>query len=259
MQVFFSALTAAAATSGALAGALHRGVTSPQSELLAPSVYEGERTRRAIALTFDDGPSEATPMLLDLLAEHDVRATFFQCGLNVRRLPAIARRVHAEGHEIGNHTFTHARLCPRIGFQLNLRSAQNIYEELAGTQRAIAEEVGVTPRFFRPPYGFRWFGLRAAQRRLNLLGVIWTVIARDWELPAAGIASVMTEGAAPGGILCLHDGRDIRPNPDVTEMLKALRLALPLLKARGFRFETVGQLTHAAEAGTRFDLPAESL
>src|SRR5579864_5119082 len=86
-------------------------VRSPSSSLLAPSVYKGVSTRRSIALTFDDGPSESSPDLLDILNRHRAIATFFQCGANVRRLPQVAREVAAAGHEIGNHSDTHPYLC----------------------------------------------------------------------------------------------------------------------------------------------------
>ncbi len=241
MQVTLSIAAGASTILGAAAGTVHRGVTSSRSQIIAPSVYHGDHRRRVLSLTFDDGPSESTAALLDLLGEHCIPATFFQCGANVQRLPKIARRVHKEGHEIGNHTFTHARLCPRIGFQMNLRSPSNIHEELSLTQQVIALETGVTPKLFRPPYGLRWFGLRSAQRRLGLTSVLWTVIARDWELPSAAIAELVVRGATPGGIICLHDGRDVRVSPDISEMLTALKRIIPVLKRDGFAFETAGR------------------
>src|ERR1700681_1910846 len=88
----------------AAAGVLAYAVRVPSSSLLASSVYKGSSGRPAIALTFDDGPSESTPELLEILAQFDVKATFFQCGANVRRLPEVSREVVERGHEIGNHT-----------------------------------------------------------------------------------------------------------------------------------------------------------
>src|SRR5262245_32806018 len=85
-------------------------VRSPRSSLLAPSVYRGDGSRRSIALTFDDGPSESTPRVLEILAKHGARVTFFQCGINAKRLPAVARQVISEGHEIGNHSYSHPML-----------------------------------------------------------------------------------------------------------------------------------------------------
>src|SRR5580693_160165 len=81
------------------------------SSVLGPSVYRGPRNRKAIALTFDDGPSESTPRVLDLLHKYQTPATFFQIGANVERLPDVTRAVFAAGHEIGNHSFTHPLFC----------------------------------------------------------------------------------------------------------------------------------------------------
>src|SRR5580658_2975401 len=95
----------------ATAGLLGHAVRGRTSTFFGPSVYRGNRSRPAIALTFDDGPSESTPELLELLHGLGVQATFFQCGANVRRLPGIAREVIAAGHEIGNHSDTHPYFC----------------------------------------------------------------------------------------------------------------------------------------------------
>lgn len=160
----------------------------------------------------------------------------------MERNPEIARRVRDEGHEIGNHTYTHARLCPQISRKPNLRTPRNIYRELAMTQEVLERVLGIAPTLFRPPYGLRWWGLGKAQRRLGLLGVLWTVIGHDWEWPAERIAEHVLANVSPGGILCLHDGRDIRESVDLSEMLRALHLIVPILRAEGYRFETVSQI-----------------
>lgn len=232
---------AALAGVGSIAG-LAYGIKGRSAQIFGRSVYRGRGARRSIALTFDDGPSEGTPELLDVLLAERVKATFFQCGMNARRHPAIARLVADAGHEIGNHTFSHARLCPRIGFRPNLLTTEEIYRELATTQEILRETTGVLPRLFRAPYGMRWFGVGAAQRRLRLLGVMWTVIGHDWEWPAAQIARHVLEGCGPGGIVCLHDGRDIRQGADISEMIAAVKEIVPRLKADGYAFETVSEL-----------------
>ena len=217
-------------------------VKARRSRVFGASRYRGPGARRSIALTFDDGPSPGTLELLDYLAGQKVCATFFQCGANVARHPEIARAVHAAGHEIGNHTYTHARLAPRLGWQPVFRSPQSIYEEFATTQALLQGQVGVCPRLLRAPYGLRWLGLRSAQRRLGLQGVMWTVIGHDWEWDAAAITELVLGKATAGGIVCLHDGRDIRPNPDIGPTLEAVRRIVPELKRRGFCFETVSEL-----------------
>jgi len=218
----------------AAAGVMAYGVRGRSARLFGPSVWRGPSDRPAIALTFDDGPSESTPRLLDLLDGHPIRATFFQCGRNVERLPEVAREVAARGHEIGNHSHTHP------GFYM--RSGRFLHDELARAQEAIGAATGLRPTLFRAPCGTRWPGLRRAQKRLGLLGVMWTVLGRDWALPAEAIVRRLVRGARNGAILCLHDGREVRPRPDVRSMLEAVRRLIPALQERGFRFETVSEL-----------------
>jgi peptidoglycan/xylan/chitin deacetylase (PgdA/CDA1 family) len=160
------------------------------SSVFGPSVYRAPAGRRAIALTFDDGPSESTPQVLELLARHAVPATFFQIGANVERLPEIARAVLAAGHEIGNHSHTHPLFCSH--------SAEFIYQELARAQRAIRDITGATPSLLRAPFGARWFGFRGAQRRLGLRGVMWTAIGYDWKLKADTIGRGPADPAIAG-------------------------------------------------------------
>src|SRR5258707_4524506 len=102
-------LGVAAGVTGA-AAFLGHAVRGRSSSFFGPSVYRGDRARRALALTFDDGPSESTPALLRILAAHQIRATFFMCGTNVRRWPRIAQDVLTAGHAIGHHTDTHPPL-----------------------------------------------------------------------------------------------------------------------------------------------------
>ncbi len=215
----------------ASAGVLAYAVRVPSCSLLAPSVHRGAGVRPAIALTFDDGPSESTPELLEILARHRAPATFFQVGANVRRLPEIAREIAAAGHEIGNHTDTHPMLA--------LKSPGFIEGELARAQETIQRATGQLPRHFRAPYGVRWFGLRQAQQRLGLSGVLWSSIALDWKRQTPDVVSRLIDGAAPGAILCLHDGRALERRPDIGVTLQAVRELLPKLIELGYRFEKV--------------------
>lgn len=225
---------------GGAAGALAAGAflahaaRGRSSRVFGQSVYHGDRARPALALTFDDGPSESTPALLDLLAAHNVRATFFMCGKNVERLPDIARMVVSAGHEIGNHSYNH----PYLPTQL----PDSIYRELLQTQETIMMHTGSRPALFRAPYGVRWLGLRKAQQKLNLLGVMWTVIGRDWKWPASRIARLLLSRPYNGDIICLHDGRGIQENPDIRATLDAVEFAIPHLRLRGFQFETVSDI-----------------
>jgi peptidoglycan-N-acetylglucosamine deacetylase len=229
-------LTAGAVLGGASAAAAW-GSISKTSQLFGPSVYRGPGRRRTIAFTFDDGPSEGTLPLLDYLAKEGVWATFFQCGMNVRRLPDIAGRVAAAGHQLGNHTYSH----PKLAF----KPREFIDREFSEAQHVIFHETGIAPMVLRAPYGLKWAGMRAVQHRLALLGVMWTVMGFDWKWPAHRIAKHVLRWASPGGIICLHDGREVQHKPDVTPMLEAMKRIVPVLKDRGYSFEVISDLLHA--------------
>jgi peptidoglycan/xylan/chitin deacetylase (PgdA/CDA1 family) len=209
-------------------------VRGRSASVFGNSYWRGPRAKRAIALTFDDGPSESTPQILDLLARHNASATFFQCGANVERLPRVAREVRSAGHEIGNHSHTHPMLC--------FKSPGFIEAELRRAQEAIGVHTGAAPVWFRAPFGVRWFGLAAAQARLGLTGVMWTAIGYDWSRKADEVLERMLEGAENGAVLCLHDGRELNARPDIGPTLDAVARLVPALLDRGYRFETVSQL-----------------
>jgi peptidoglycan/xylan/chitin deacetylase (PgdA/CDA1 family) len=211
------------------------GVRGRSSLMFAPSVWRGPKARRAIALTFDDGPSESTRDLLEVLDEFGVKATFFQCGFNARRLRSEAAEVARRGHEIGNHGDTHQALY--------LHAPGFIHDQLARAQTSIEDATGITPALFRAPFGVRWPGLASAQKRLGLMGVMWTAIAKDWFLTADEIVSRMGKAAHPGAILCFHDGRELTMRPDITSTIAAIRRLVPMWLEQGYEFVTVSELT----------------
>jgi peptidoglycan/xylan/chitin deacetylase (PgdA/CDA1 family) len=226
-------VAASIAGAAAIAGAAW-AVRGRSSAMFAPSIWRGPRDGRAIALTFDDGPSESTPTLLEALARHKVCATFFQCGANVERLPHIARAAREAGHEIGNHSYSHPMFC--------FRSPAYMRGELERGQRAIEANTGARPTLFRAPYGVRWPGLGSAQGRLGLTGVMWTVIGYDWNLAVEGIVRRISGSVSNGAIICLHDGRELHANPDIRNTIRAVGQLIPMLLDRGYRFETVSRL-----------------
>ena len=187
-----------------------------------------------MALTFDDGPSESTPAILEILAQYRIPATFFQVGANVDRLPEVARSVTAGGHEIGNHSYAHPMFC--------FRSQAFIEDDLRRAQQTIEAHTGSLPQWFRAPYGVRWFGMGAAQRTLSLTGVMWSAIGRDWKLNSEGVFQHLINGASNGAILCLHDGRELQARPDIRVTVEAVRRLAPALLEQGYQFETVSQL-----------------
>jgi len=178
-------------------------VAAPGSQVLGKSIVRGPRGSgpggsRKIALTFDDGPGDATPAVLDMLRHAGIRATFFLCGQNVERYPELARRISEEGHEIGNHTYSHPRL---LG-----RTPGKIAYEVERAQKIIAHRTGRTPTLFRPPYGLRWFGLFSILKRNGLTSVMWSVNSLDWKRPHTEIVQRVIKDTGPGAIILFHDG-----------------------------------------------------
>ena len=234
MRAFKFAGVAASTVLGAMSATAAYGSISRSSQLFGPSVYRGQGQRRSVALTFDDGPSEGTMPILEYLDRENVWATFFQCGMNVKRLPTIAGRVAAAGHQLGNHSYSH----PRLTF----KSTAFIEHEFSEAQHVITEETGITPMVMRPPFGCRWMGTREVQQKLALLSVMWTIIGNDWRWPSDQIASHVLSHTAPGSIICLQDGRRTQRNPNVDTTLRALRKIVPVLKDNGFKFEVISDL-----------------
>jgi peptidoglycan-N-acetylglucosamine deacetylase len=222
------------AAGGAACAAMAWAVRGRSSQVFGDSFWRGSRERRTVALTFDDGPSKGTPRILEILDRHGVPATFFQCGANVERLPAMARAVEQAGHEIGNHTYSHPYLF--------LHSPAAIEAELRRTQQAIQTHTGATPVWFRAPFGVRWFGVRTAQRRLGLRGVMWTIIGYDWSLAADAVVARIAARVSNGAILCLHDGRELQGSPNIGATVDAVRRLVPVLLDQGYKFETVSRL-----------------
>jgi peptidoglycan/xylan/chitin deacetylase (PgdA/CDA1 family) len=226
--------TAFAASLAGATGFAAWAVRGRSSSIFAASHWEGTRTRPSVALTFDDGPSESTEDMLEVLDRYGVQATFFQCGANVRRLPQVSRLVLELGHEIGNHSENH----PTFYF----RSRKFIHKEMAAAQRTFEDTLGVRPKLFRAPFGVRWFGVGGAQRKLGLTGVMWSCLALDWRLGSTAIAARCIEAARSGAILCLHDGRELQSRPNVRPAIEAVKRIVPELLERGFEFETASSI-----------------
>jgi peptidoglycan/xylan/chitin deacetylase (PgdA/CDA1 family) len=224
---------ASLATGAAIAG-MCWAVRGRSSAVFGPSVWRGQPGRKAMALTFDDGPGAGTVEILKVLAEYGVPATFFQCGTHVLRAPELSHWIRASGHEIGNHSHTHPNCA--------LQRPSFIEDEFRQAQEAIAEATGAAPVLMRAPYGVRWFGFGEMQEHLRLTGVMWSVLGRDWKLPARAIADRVVSGARDGAIVCLHDGRGMLKDPDINSTIEAVRRIVPALLEKGYRLETVSQL-----------------
>jgi len=204
----------------------------PPYATLAPTQLRwisGRKDLQICALTFDDGPHpQYTPRILDTLRQRGVKATFFTLGRSVDRYPQIAARIAAEGHEIGNHTYTHGNL--------SKMSDANIRKEMDQGRDAIVRATGQSPRIMRAPYG----AIKAAQRQMiynnyKYPEIFWSVDSRDWESKnAASVTNIIMRDTRPGGIILVHDIQK--------SAVDALPVFLDRLIAQGYKFVTVSEL-----------------
>jgi peptidoglycan-N-acetylglucosamine deacetylase len=196
-----AALTAA----GLLAGGCTYAALSAQSQLFGKVLIAG-RDPKEIALTYDDGPNDiVTERLLEVLAHHNVRATFFLIGNFVRQRPQIVRAIAAAGHLIGNHTMTH----PWLAWQ----SPARIRQELAGCNAILEDTLGSPIRYFRAPHGARRPAVLTIARELGLTPVQWNILPKDWksisaeEIAARTICGVTrNQQQRRASNIVLHDG-----------------------------------------------------
>jgi len=200
----------AAATIAAAVAALH--VFWPRFDLGGGSLRRGARGDRRVALTFDDGPSDDTPAVLEALDRAEVRATFFVLGQEAERRPELVREIARRGHEVALHGHTHARLA--------FAGPRSVAAEIDRGREAV-RRAGVEPApFFRAPHGWKGPFLGPALRARGLRLVAWTRSAWDTERPgASAIAERASRRPRTGEILLLHDGcgtRGIDPRRDQT-------------------------------------------
>ena len=190
--------------------------------------------RMEIALSFDDGPHpRLTPVILSILEEYGIKATFFMVGENVGYYTAAARAVTEAGHEIGNHTFSHRKF-DRLG-------AEELRREILSCEEAIASVSDAPVRFIRPPEGQMSDTMRQVMEELDYRVILWDVDTRDWaHTPPETICRHILDTVQAGDIILMHDFIGYNsPTPE------ALRLVIPALLERGFRFVTVGELVEA--------------
>jgi peptidoglycan/xylan/chitin deacetylase (PgdA/CDA1 family) len=194
------------------------------------------RKSKQLALTYDDGPNDVhTPRLLEVLAKHQVKATFFMIGRHVRQAPDIARVVAAAGHEIGNHTFSHPNLI--------FASADRTRREIEECRKALQEIVGDHSRLFRPPFGGRKPESLRIARAAGLKAVMWNVTGWDWKAPAAEeIERKVIRQIRGGNIILLHDGGHVSMGADRSQTVIATDRLIEKYKSEGFGFVTVSEM-----------------
>ena len=197
---------------------------------------------RTLALTYDDGPNDPyTGQLLEVLAKHGVKATFFLLGQFVSERPALARAVAEAGHAIGSHCYTHQNL-------IFLSSAQ-LRQQLEKASRAIEAATGVHPKLFRPPYGGRRPGTFSVVREYGMVPVMWRVSCSDWS--ARSHESIVRHAVSQikgGDIILLHDGGHLRMGTDRSLSVRATDEIVRRYKGEGYEFVTVPEMMDGGSA-----------
>ncbi|WP_353951786.1 polysaccharide deacetylase family protein [Knoellia sp. S7-12] len=232
-------LSSAASTAASAFGVSQDSTAAAAAQRATPDASSSEPSRVApgsmglLALTFDDGPSEITAQLLDVLKEKNVKATFFLQGAHVVAHPELVRRIHDEGHIIGNHSWSHRTFD-------TLTDAEAL-DELVRTNDAIAKITGVTPQLFRYPQGVESDSGNKAIRSLSMWGGVlwhWETGAGDYTCPGAdGVQRYLNDNATDQALLLLHDGNETSNCPQ--NQPKYLPRAIDSLRARGFEFGVV--------------------
>jgi len=220
------------------AGGYHYAAMWPESQLFGPTLIAGQDTAE-LALTYDDGPNEPyTQQLLEVLARHSVRATFFIIGDYARQRPAIVRAVRREGHLIGSHTMTHPHLMysSRTRLQREIRDSTALLEDLLG------EPI----QFFRPPFGSRRPEVLRFAREVGLTPVMWNVSGYDWNAKSArSIESQVERGIVHnqnrglGTNLLLHDGSHTGMGADRRRTVSATATLLGTIPRTGMHLVTI--------------------
>jgi peptidoglycan-N-acetylglucosamine deacetylase len=210
---------------GAAYGAFHRN-----SILFGPVLGHLPTEERQVALTFDDGPNpDATPRILDTLAEYDVKATFFILGRYAERWPDLVHRAVREGHQVGNHGYFHRKL--------HFKSPHYVRRDMTLGKRAIERAGSAAPHFFRAPHGFRspWVSYIAGSLGEKTIG--WSLGVWDSDRPGvSAIVNRTLEGVKPGSIILLHDGDAYDADGDRMQTADALPQIIVGLRERGYEF-----------------------
>jgi peptidoglycan-N-acetylglucosamine deacetylase len=191
---------------------------------------------KQLALTYDDGPNDPhTFRLLEVLAKHNVKATFFLIGRFVKQRPDIARELISAGHVVGNHTFSHPNLI--------FATAGQTRTELSACQQALSEAVGEHSRLFRPPFGGRRPGTLRIARALGLEPVMWSVTGWDWKgKPAEFVERKVNQQVRGGDVILLHDGSHAAFGADRSQSVIATDHLIARYRSEGYQFFTVPEM-----------------
>lgn len=216
---------------GAYKYAFHPNLSNWKKEKIV--VTDLDTDTKVVALSFDDGPDPInTPMILEALERHQAKATFFVLGIKAERNPLLVKKIFTDGHEIGNHTYSHP--------DFHNQTDKFILEEIKKCNDIIYKLTGQVPPLFRPPGGFLSHSMVELVKNEGLTIAYWTYQqdSKDWKgKSATQIATHIENNIKPGQIIILHDGA-----PNGIETAKALDILIPKLQEEGYDFITITEL-----------------
>ena len=226
--------------------------TPPHAKMTIPAWAQGTTVSqvhvkpgtKVVALTFDDGPwPNSTHQILAVLKQHNIKATFFMVGQELSRRPQIGRDVVAAGMVVGNHSWDHPSR-PR-----------NAVSQVKHTDSEIFKQLRIYTHLFRPPYGIQTNGMAAQAKSEKHAVLLWSVDSEDWRRPSAStIARTVMREVYPGGIILMHDGGGNR-----THTVAALKLIIPQLKQKGYKFVTIPELLEIRYVAPKQAAPSKKL
>src|SRR5579875_1513822 len=202
------------------------------------TLHRGNQDERTLALTFDDGPDPVyTPQVLEILRQHQVRATFFLVGKRAVEYPQLIRRMVEEGHEIGSHSFAHVHAWAR--------SPIGTFRDIARAKATMETLTGKPLRYYRSPWGAMNLATACACKLFGLRQTLWSVRAVDWKPGdyADEVVYRVVSAAHPGAIVLCHDAGGAVGAPKNT--IQALPIMIQHLRNLGFSFSTIGELDKA--------------
>jgi peptidoglycan-N-acetylglucosamine deacetylase len=236
--IYNPSMLALALTGAATAAAVAAGYQSmaPTGQWYGQTFTGLPSGSRQIALTYDDGPNDPhTLRLLEVLAKHNVHATFFLIGRYVQQRPEIVRAIAQAGHVVGNHAYTHPLLI--------FKSETEIRQQLSQCRSALQDAVGQHSLLFRPPFGGRRPAVLRIARELGLEPVMWNVTGYDWNAPpAAAIERKVAKQIRGGDVILLHDGGHKQMGADRSQTVIATDQLIARHKAEGYEFVTISQM-----------------
>lgn len=204
-----------------------QNLTLPSLVKQAGTYYMVHTQEKVVALTFDDGPDPLyTGFMLDVLKEKKVKATFFVLGENAKQNPDLLMRISAEGHEIGNHGYSHSY------------TTGQFIRELVRTDEIVYQSIQQHTQFYRPPGGIVSKTILQGVKDKEHILTLWSIDSNDWQNPGpTRIIRNVVKSSFPGAIILLHDGGEKRE-----QTIQALSSIIDQLRQQGYRFVTVSEL-----------------